>query len=101
MSVANYDACSYNHSEILICIQTIGSLQENVLVEALTKIKKHSKLVIPDAGRTVQFRFEVSFSKKENRYVVYLSLCLCLLRLFCSICILFAYQYKTNIWKLD
>ena len=60
MSFACYDASSYNHSEILICIQVAGSLQESDLKEAFTKIKKHSKLVIPDAGRTVRFRFEVA-----------------------------------------
>ena len=62
MSVANYDACAYNHSEILICIKTVGNLQESDFIEACTKIKKHSKLVIADAGRTVRFRFEVSFT---------------------------------------
>ena len=66
MSVANYDASSLNHSEILICIQTVGTLQENVLIEAYSKIRKHSKLVIPDAGRTIRFRFEVRLDRPTD-----------------------------------
>ena len=59
MSKADYKADSHNHAEILICIKTDGNFQENELTEAILKIKKHSKLVIADAGRTVHFRFEV------------------------------------------
>ena len=60
MSIANYNANSCNHAEILISIQTVGNLPEHDLNEALSKIKRHSQLQIPDAGRTVHFRFEVS-----------------------------------------
>lgn len=60
MSIANYNASAVNHAEILICIQTVGTLPESDLVIALSKIQKHSQLMVADAGRTVNFRFEVS-----------------------------------------
>nr|CAB3267231.1 trafficking protein particle complex subunit 9 [Phallusia mammillata] len=71
MSIVDFSAAPHHHAEILICIQVAGNLQAQQLENALSKIRKHTRLTIADAGRVVYFRFQVDASPENSKWGIF------------------------------